>query len=275
MALRVGVFRRFRFVQWEFAGRLGPPPGRYVVRRFAGDDVREVIVVSLVPPPTRRRRREPPDVTRVTVIDAAPVPDDATAAAWLRGFDDSSEALAIFSRFMAFHRVAAADPFAPDADPAKALAIRAGYGSGEQLAAGEWTEAKPLPAPSLPTERRRSKHRPADRLAALLSGRDAVLACEELTLRCRADLDLGRNREAALQLEAALSAGLSELSGWVTLGDLAERLSELGGLSAAVAAAGVAARSGTLSEADVEVVSRVLSRLEAALRARAIHAAES
>ena len=32
--------RRFGFVQWEFAGRLGPDPGRYPVRRFAGDDVR-------------------------------------------------------------------------------------------------------------------------------------------------------------------------------------------------------------------------------------------
>ena len=36
----------FRFAQWEFPGRLGPPPGRYVVRRFAGDDVREVVVVG-------------------------------------------------------------------------------------------------------------------------------------------------------------------------------------------------------------------------------------
>ena len=62
--------RRFRFVQWEFAGRLGPPPGRYVVRRFAGDDVREVVVVTEADAPRRRagaarraaRRRSP--VTR-------------------------------------------------------------------------------------------------------------------------------------------------------------------------------------------------------------------
>ena len=66
--------RRFRFVQWEFAGRLGPPPGRYVVRRYAGDDVREVVVVTEgVRAAPARPRREPPGtvpVTRVTVIDA-------------------------------------------------------------------------------------------------------------------------------------------------------------------------------------------------------------
>ena len=81
-----------------------------------------------------------------------------------------------------------------------------------------------LPVPERPEPRRRSKHRPADRLAALLSGRDAVLACEELTLRARADLDRGREREAALQLEAALGAALAELAGWVSHGDLDVRL---------------------------------------------------
>ncbi len=38
--------QRFGFVQWEFAGRLGPPPGRYVLRRFAGDDVQAVVIVA-------------------------------------------------------------------------------------------------------------------------------------------------------------------------------------------------------------------------------------
>ena len=38
--------RRFAFVQWEFAGRLGPEPGRYPVRRFAGDDVREIVIIG-------------------------------------------------------------------------------------------------------------------------------------------------------------------------------------------------------------------------------------
>ena len=77
------------------------------------------------------------------------MPDDATAADWLRKATPTDE-LAVFARFMAFHRVAAADPFAPDADPARAVEIRIGYGSGEQLAAGEWTDAKTVALPELP-----------------------------------------------------------------------------------------------------------------------------
>ena len=48
-------------MQWEFAGRLGPPPGRYVVRRYAGDDVREVVVVTEADgaAPPRRAARAP------------------------------------------------------------------------------------------------------------------------------------------------------------------------------------------------------------------------
>lgn len=251
-------------MQWEFAGRLGPPPGRYVVRRYAGDVAREVVVVTEASAPRRLGRREPPGsvpVTRVTVIDAA-----GEAASW----DERAEAA--LAHFLAAHRVASADPNAPD--PGRALAIRAGIGSGAQLAEGEWDEARELPPPEPPKRPRRSRHRPADRLAALMAGRDAILACEELTLRARGDLDLGRNREASLQLEAALGAALSELSGWVTHGDLAERLEELHGHADAVAAAAFAAREGRLEGAHVEAVSAALARLEAALRARALYAAE-
>jgi hypothetical protein len=45
--------RRFGFVQWEFAGRLGPDPGRYPVRRFAGDDVRQIVVIGAYEAPAR------------------------------------------------------------------------------------------------------------------------------------------------------------------------------------------------------------------------------
>jgi hypothetical protein len=243
-----------------------------VVRRFAGDDVRWVIVVTELP--VSRRRREPVDGTLVTVIDASSLRDDATAAQWLRGADVDPEAFAVLARFLAAYRVAAADPYAPDADPTRSLAIRVGFGAGEQLAAGEWADARTLPPPETPAPKRRSRHRPADRLAALLSGRDAALACEELALRARADLDLGRNHEAALQLEAALGTALAELEGWVAVGDLAARVSELHGYAAGVASAAAAARAGTLDSAGVEAVSAALSRLEAALRARAMYAAE-
>jgi hypothetical protein len=232
-----------------------------------------VIVLSELPV-ARRRRREAVDGTRVTVIDASSLADDLAAAAWLRGAEPGEEP-AVLARFFTAHRVSAGDPYAPDADPTRALAIRIGYGSGAQLAGGEWTDARALPIPEPRIAKRRSRHRPADRLAAVLSGRDAVLACEELALRARADLELGRNHEAALQLEAALGGALAELAGWVTLGDLGARLSDLRSQMARVAAAASCARAGTLDEAGVEAVAEALDRLEAALRARAVYAAES
>jgi hypothetical protein len=257
-------------VQWEFAGRLGPPPGRYVVRRYAGDNVHEVVVVTEAEAPRRRAaRRESAGsvpVTRVTVIDAETGADVAAADGWLR------RAEATLAQFLAAHRVSTADPTAPD--PGRAMIVRAGTGSGDQVAAGEWSEAHELPPPEPPKQPRRAKHRPAERLAALMSARDAVLACEELTLRARGDLECGRHREAALQLEGALLAALAELAGWREIGDVGARVDELAGYSEAVAAAALAAREGRLEPADVETVTAALSRLEAAIRARAIYAAE-
>jgi hypothetical protein len=232
-----------------------------------------VIVVTELPPARRGRHPEPVACTRVAVIDASAMPDHATAAAWLKRASVGVETDEI-ARFLTMYRVAAADPYAPDFDPARASAIRIGYGPGAQLAAGEWTEVREVEVPAAPAPKRRSKHRPADRLAALLSGRDAILACEELTLRARADLERGRNREAALQLEGAIDAALAELAGWVTVGDLSVRLDELRELAPGVSSAAAAARSGTLEPAGVEVISSALSRLEAALRARAIYGAD-
>ena len=66
---RVARPRYFGFVQWELPGRLGPDPGRYVVRRYAGDEAQQVVVIGGLagaaphappaPRPARRRRRRP------------------------------------------------------------------------------------------------------------------------------------------------------------------------------------------------------------------------
>jgi hypothetical protein len=278
--------RYFRFVQWEFAGRLGPDPGRYPVRLFAGDDVREIVGIggyeaprrSLVPFGGRRRRRarsekepllEPVEVTRATVIDAAPVYDRDAAEAWLetavREADVVEHALAVLNRAVAGHRVAAADPLLADADPARALVTRVGYGRGEQVAEGEWEAARALPSPA----GRKRALVPQQRLAALLGGRDVALACEELALRARADLAAGREREAAMQAHLALEAAVVELESWREKGDMAGRLGELAGHREAVAAAANAAIQGGLEPGTVSQVEVALGRLEAALRARA------
>lgn len=275
-------------MQWDFAGPLGPPPGRYVVRRFAGDDAREVIVVTQTGAPAaagrlagrlgrRPRRVAPPasvdavPVTRVTVVGAKPLGD---GAGWLaraaRDPEVVAEAAAALVRLVAAHRIAAALPL-PDPDPSRALATRVGYGTGAQAADGEWEAARELPPAAVRT-RRRAAPPDTERLSALLAGRDAPLACEELTVRARADLDHDRPREAALQLEASLSAALAELAGWREQGDMARRLDELRGYVEPVAAAAAAAREGRLDPAGVETVTAALARLEAALRARAVHA---
>ena len=278
--------RRFGFVQWEFAGRLGPGPGRYPVRRFAGDDVREILVIGGLEAPRRsrpprrgRRARDvsapevvPVEVTRATVIDATPLYERDAAEAWLaRAVGEQSDAvvagaLAVLNRAVAGHRLAAADPLVADADPARALVTRVGYGSGEQVADGDWEAARVLPPPR---EGRARALVPQQRLAALLSGRDVALACEELALRARGDLTAGRGREAAMQTHLAVEAAVAELESWRGRGDMAERIDALAARREPVAEAANAAIHGGLEPEHVEAVESALQRLEAALRARA------
>ena len=277
--------RRFCFVQWEFAGRLGPDPGRYTVRRFAGDDVREIVVIggleaqrrSLRPARRRPKAVDAPEeqrgeVTRATVIEVTPFFERDAAEAWLEAAageqaeETVARALTVLNRAVAGYRVAAADPLLADADPGRALVTRVGYGAGEQVADGEWEAARELPRPR---EKRARALVPPQRLAALLSGRDVALACEELTLRARGDLEAGRQREAAMQLHVALEAAVAELESWRGRGDMGDRIDELAALRADAAAAANTAIQGGLEPDAVETVGAALTRLEAALRARA------
>jgi len=277
--------RRFCFVQWEFAGRLGPDPGRYTVRRFAGDDVREIVVIggleaqrrSLRPARRRPKAVDAPEeqrveVTRATVIEVTPLFERDAAEAWLEAAageqaeETVARALTVLNRAVAGYRVAAADPLLADADPGRAPVTRVGYGAGEQVADGEWEAARELPRPR---EKRSRALVPQQRLAALLSGRDVALACEELTLRARGDLEAGRQREAAMQLHVALEAAVAELESWRGRGDMGDRIDELAALRADAAAAANTAIQGGLEPDAVEAVGATLTRLEAALRARA------
>ena len=229
--------------------------------------------------PARKQRKAQPEpeptpvlTARATVIDVGdPLPDADRARAWLKaaGEDELASGLAVLNRALQAHRLAAADPHAHGVGPDDPLVARLGYGAGEQVADGLWTDARELVDSGARGVRRRRRIPVAQaRFAALLTGRQAALACEELVLRARLDLDAGHDRAAALQVSIALDAALAELPADPTAPALAERVEELRGLHAGVAAAAQAAPAGPLDGSEREAVSHALARLEAALRAR-------
>jgi hypothetical protein len=307
----------FTFVQMELPWELGPADGRYLLRKPVGPEGNEpqhVVVLSTVGAERRgllggrsRTRRANPEparvpVARATIVDAVPLAADSQARAWLAQLDPEHEALAatgVLNRLLFAHRIAGAVPHIHEVSPAQALVVRAGFGEGEQVADGLWMDARELVLSRRQAGRRASVLRPQERLAVLLSGRGSALLCEELALRARLDLDAGRLALAAVELDRAYAAALTELPG-EGRGDLRERVEELEVLRADVQRSarvalpadtpvtlpagtpapevttdgaspptrGVSERVGAPEEPDGRTVRHALERLEAALRAR-------
>ncbi|MFL5824417.1 MAG: hypothetical protein ACJ764_13355 [Solirubrobacteraceae bacterium] len=207
--------------------------------------------------------------TIITVDQAFEDPD--SAAGWLRsaGEDELLHDLGVLNRALHSFRLVATDPYLAPVGRHQALVARIGYGAGEQVADGLWTDAQELTM-AHHHQRRAKVLAPQARLAALLAGREHALACEELVLRARLDLDQGRNREAALQVVVALDAAIAELAVDATAPLLGDRLDELREYRDPVAAAGQAALEGPLGDEDESAVRLALERIEAALRARAV-----
>jgi hypothetical protein len=278
----------FRFVQVEFAWSLGPPDGRYLLRPAEQPEAEpaHVIVFATLGAPERRRlaslrkRRDAPSepeptpvaTGRATMIDVAePMDDPARARAWLQqaGENELGDGLQVLNRALHAFRVVTADPYLHTVGRRQALVARVGFGAGEEVADGLWTDARELLlADGRP--RRARVLQPQARLAAVLGAREEPLACEELALRARQDLDHGRDREAALQVLVALDAALAELTRDPAAVALADRLSELRGQREDVAAAAQSALTGPLSAAQREAVAFTVQRIESALRARAV-----
>lgn len=158
----------------------------------------------------------PLQITRVAVIRPRPFENEASAERWLHEVASdralwgelTAEAAAILNRALHAHRTAASDPHIADVDPARAAAIRFGYGTGDEVAGGRWQAARELPDEERVKLLRRDYEalRPQERVAAVMSGREAVGAHEELILRARGDLDAGRTQTAVLQLSAGIEA---------------------------------------------------------------------
>jgi hypothetical protein len=172
------------------------------------------------PRPRRRGRRrarpiepgEPEEVpvTRVTVTGAS-FDDAAAGSAWLkdairdreRGARELRDATRIVNRALNALRAEARDPLVQEIGATKALAIRLGHGTGDQLAEGRWTEASQL---ALPRRGRLEDVEPQSRVAAVLAGKDEVHPAETLMQRARLDAQQGRDAEARYGLRAARAA---------------------------------------------------------------------
>jgi hypothetical protein len=291
--------RLFIFLQMEFPWELGPADGRYLLRAEPDGEPQRVLVLGTLtergqPAPREPRSgslrarfgarapvaASPPEPlpvtrTRVTVIDPISLSAESQAQAWLSDLDSERDVLAaaaVVNRVLHLHRIASADPYVHEVSPAQALVIRAGWGEGEQVAAGRWLHARELqwrPHGRRARGRRSrvSALRPQERLAALLGARTSSLVCEELTLRARLDLDHGRLPHAALELDRALAVAVEELRAEQRQ-DLLIRIAELEQLRPGIAEqAQISASSGGAAPSE-DALAHALGRLEAALRAR-------
>jgi len=243
------------------------------------------------PPPARRRRvrrlaadSEPEalTLTRATVIRAfAPFENEEEAGRWLEEACEAEdtvdvlvgEAVVLLNRALHAHAVATANPASRSelaAEGADRVAI--GYGSGEETAAGRFRDARRIDLQAAGSRRRRREQelQPQERVAALLSGRERLDACETLLLRARADLAAGRDREAALQLRVGLEALLVEMKD--ALSDPGHE-EDMGTLTARKGEAGEAANAALQGELGPEQrgqVEELVATCERVLRRRRI-----
>lgn len=229
------------FAQLDFPGALVLGEGRYVVRAAAGDspDVLALRILGAPRAASRLKRGRPvalesePAATplplsRVTLVKSAPFADEQAARAWLddvAGDDEmtaglTAETCRTMNRALQAHRVSAPDAYVADLHPAAAVAVRFGYGSGEEVAEGRWSAAFELP------EAKRRGLRSAlidgvgaqERIAAVLGGRDAVRPEESLLLTAELAAAERRYAEAAIAAAAAAQTLASGASGGSTEG---------------------------------------------------------
>jgi hypothetical protein len=214
-------------------------------------------------------------VARATAIRAFdPFDGPEEAAAWLAAAtaDEPSidavvaTGIALVNDALHAQAVAAADPYPAALTPERAVAVRIGYGSGEQTAEGAYSEAREVDVQAPAASRRRTRQedlRPQERVAAVLRGRDRPDACETLLLRARADLDAGRRREAALQLRIGTEALLAELHEAI---DDADHRRDIGALEEQQAAIEAVAKRALKTELDPDGEITVRESLEIAER---------
>jgi hypothetical protein len=284
----------FGFVQFEFAGPLAVPDGRYLARSGADQGAESVLVVETLgaPAPPARRRRRPREaepgaepqalpLTRATSVRAQePFDSPDEAGRWLAGALETEEAvdalvaegIGLVNRALFAHAAASADPLGAELSPQRAVSVRIGYGAGEEVAAGRFAVAHDVDsrAPSSRRTRRDAELRPQERMAAVLGERERIDACEPLLLRARADLDAGRLREAALQLRVGLEALLIELQGALIDPNHDEDMATLTARRSEAGEAANQALRGDLDDQRRQSVVQLLETCERVLRRRRV-----
>ncbi len=219
------------FAQLDFAGAPLIGAGRYLARPAgepdADPDVLVIRSLGAVRAGARLRKGKPvpltsepdPDplaLSRYTLAKALPFADEDRAAEWLEQVisDDDvtagllEEVVTTVNRALQAYRVSAPDHYAGDLSPSAAIAVRFGYGTGQELAEGGWTTATEL------AEGRRSSLRAEmidgvgaqERIAGVLGGRDEIQPEEELLVEAERALAQGRPRLAAMTLGLAVEA---------------------------------------------------------------------
>jgi hypothetical protein len=254
-----------------------------------------VLVIGTIgapPPPARRRRRPRPaepeadpsplPLARATAIRAStPFEDAAAAAAWLDEATEAEdmteilveEAVTLLNRALHAQAVAAADPRVQILAAERAVAVRIGYGTGEETADGLYSAAREVDVGAAGPSRRRRREedlRPQERVAAVLGGRERLDACETLLLRARADLDAGREREAALQLRIGLETLLVELGHSLDDTGHSEDIAALTERRGAAIAAAESALGAELTSAQAHDLRELLEICERVLRRRRV-----
>jgi hypothetical protein len=272
------------FVQLEYPGSVGIGDGRYLARTEGESS--EVLVAATLGAERavsgrRRRHRatraaEDPGaatipVTRLTVVTPTPLgPEEASQ--WLGEVAKDGPAaqaqvetaLRLINFAISAQRAGAQNPYVHELEAARAVAIRVGFGVGDEVADGNWTDAREIQLPA-ESDRRAGLLQAQERVAAVLGGRDEVLACENLVLRARLDLEEGRRREAALQLRVGLEALLRELADDPGAG-VQEDLAVLEGRRDEVVEAANGALRGNPNDDQATMLGEVTTRCERALR---------
>jgi hypothetical protein len=250
-----------------------------------------VQTIAAPPRPSRRRRRpkgseegaQPAEVpvSRATAIRAfEPYDSSEEAAAWLARATVNESAIdvavadgiGLVNDALHAQALAAADPHTAMLAPERAVAVRLGFGSGEQIADGAFSEAMEVDVAATGSARRRRQEelRPQERVAAVLRGRESFAACEALLLRARADLDASRHREAALQLRIGMDAMLAELPGELDEDDHRADIAALEERREAIAPIAEQALRGDLAPEAVTAVRETLQIAERILRRRRV-----